>query len=60
MEDDSVKHLSTITVPRKADKFQEFICSKAVILNDILGAFGGESPITGYVVEKCDIPEPLD
>lgn len=58
-----VKHVNRLSRrvtrnPRQADQVQDFICTFATILNDLNEAIGGTNPILGYVVDKCDLPEP--
>jgi len=53
-----VNHIVPITrgEPASADAFQEIACQIAQMFSGILSAFGGTSPILGYVTEKCDLP----
>lgn len=57
-----MKHLARISVgtPKRAEQWQEIICSVAVAFNAIMGFFGGESPLGLYIEDKCDIPVPND
>ena len=53
----SVKHIVRISkrAPRYADVVQEFICGFAQILSDILGIWGGSSPLLRFLTDKCDL-----
>lgn len=55
-----MKHVQTISCkqPQKAAGWQDVLCELAPLLNAVLGAFGGSSPLLGYVDEKCEIPTP--
>ena len=55
-----MKHFAQITrsAPAKPAAWQEFVCAFAVALNSLMSFFGGSSPITLYVEDKCDIPVP--
>ncbi|GEM_PF-470737 len=58
MEGSTVKHVKhvTRTVLARANAFEDAICYGGQILADLLGAFGGASPILDYLTEKCEIP----
>ncbi|HOJ32813.1 MAG TPA: hypothetical protein PKY35_02720 [Candidatus Hydrogenedentes bacterium] len=55
-----MKHITSITqrVPSRADAVQDIICRVLQFLADILGAYGGQAPLLGYLTGKCNIPEP--
>jgi hypothetical protein len=55
-----VKHVRTLTNghPSQANVWQDIICQVVGIFSALLGAFGGASPLTDYVDEKCLIPTP--
>ena len=50
----------TNKVPVPSAEWQEFVCAFAVAINSLLSFFGGASPLTLYVEDKCDIPQPND
>lgn len=54
-----MKHISMVTKmqPAKANDFQYIVCKVADVVNDVLGASGGNIPFLGYIVDKCDLPE---
>lgn len=58
MEGLTVKHLKYVTkrTPGKANIWQDIVCYGAQFIADLLGAFGGASPILDYMTEKCDLP----
>jgi hypothetical protein len=55
-----VKHLRSLSSgqPAQANIWQDIICQFAGVLSALLGAFGGASPLTDYVDDKCLIPTP--
>ncbi len=58
MEERTVKHLKHVTkrVPATANLWQDIVCYAGQFLADVLGAFGGASPVLDYLTEKCDLP----
>ena len=58
MEESTVKHLTHVTkkAPVGANLWQDIVCYAGQFIADMLGAFGGASPILGYLTEKCDLP----
>jgi hypothetical protein len=58
MEEPIVKHAKPVTkaVPSRAALWQDIVCYAGQFIADVLGAFGGASPILGYLTEKCDLP----
>jgi hypothetical protein len=52
-----VKHIARISKhPKQGAAWQEVICMVSVTVNLIMTAFGGTSPFTSFIEEKCDIP----
>lgn len=57
-----MKHIAPVTKTQvvKAGEWQDFVCMMAQVLNNILGFFGGASPLLSYVADKCTIPTAND
>lgn len=45
-------------MPRGADVWQDVVCSFAHTLNLLVQSKGGTSPVTAWLDDKCDLPEP--
>jgi hypothetical protein len=59
-EEICMKHLAPVTrrSVKKAGSWEDFVCVVATLFNNIIGAFGGSAPISGYIADKCTIKPP--
>ncbi len=58
-----MRHLTSITkgaAPARAAVWQDITCTVAFFLEDLLGSFGGQSPLLVFIGDKCHIPDPED
>lgn len=55
-----MKHIRLLgqSRPTRAAAWQDIVCEIASVINAVVAAFGGASPIAIYVDEKCAIPDP--
>ena len=55
-----MKHVKKLSQARpvQAAAWQDILCELASVLNAVIAAFGGASPIAAYVDDKCALPTP--